>query len=220
MSILVCTLMTGAVFEYGKYSAKINEAYCKKHGYDWYVETELINKKYHPYWNKLLLIESNLVFSACRWDYVMFIDADACFTNFDITLDKFIDPVRPVTVAYQNKDLYKGPLGMNSGVMLFKNCKESTDYLVEAFDLFEACKKDPCPEQLALGRLADGKYKDIVKRVSCKDFNAYRGPFAERQNLPHCMWEPGDFIMHCLRCSAEYRINAFKKVIENERLGS
>ena len=217
MQILVCTLMTGSVFDYGKYSAKINEAYCKKHGYDWCVETELIDKTKHPYWNKLLLIMDNLY---CGYDYVMFIDADACFTDHSVTLDKFMDPERPVTVAYQNKALYKGPLGMNSGVMLFKNCNDSISYLEAAYSLFEECKNDPCPEQLALGRLADGKYKDIVNRVSCKDFNAYRGPFAERQNLPHCMWSKGDFIMHCLRCSSDYRINAFKEVIESERLGS
>ena len=218
--ILVTTLQVGKeAQEYGKYSDRINCEYCERYGYDWCVETSLIDNTKHPYWNKILHIRACMD-PSLSYDYVLFIDADACFTNYTIPVDKFVDEMerkdKLFTLTFQNKTL----TGLNSGVMLFRCCVGSMKFLDTVMDSYYEFRNTSCPEQVAIEACINTpEFKEDVLRVSCRDLNAFHGDFCYRQtHIRHCMWEKGDFIMHCPRCSTEYRVQEFNKVLSGEYL--
>ena len=97
--------------EYNSYVAAINSEYCKKYKYDFlYYQPYLYNKEplsihncidpntgdtRHASWSKLLSTQKALELD---YDYVVYIDSDCIFKNFNIPLEKYIN-------QYPEKDL-------------------------------------------------------------------------------------------------------------------
>ena len=207
--ILVTMLATENISSYAKYSILINKEYCKKNGYDFYVCTEILDKDKHPAWSKILLILKCL---DMEYDYIFFIDADACFANHDIKIEKFISN-KSITVGNENAD-FNEKRGENSGVMLFINNDITRNFLKDCFSIYEDCKNSCVWDQEAICRMLEVKYKEHYNKVRCKEFNSYHGDFARHVGKDHCLYEDGDFIMHMLRTSSEYKIDEFKKIFD------
>ena len=206
--ILVCMLCCGNAMQYGKYSIQINKNYCNKHGYNFQVEKNILDNTKHPAWSKILLIQNLLNTS---YQYIFYIDADACFVNHEIKIENFIND-KSITIANQNKDFSK-PRGENSGVMLIKNNEISKKFFADCWDTYESCKRSCVWDQQAIGRMLDSKYKNDCKKLTCKQFNSYDGEFARNIGHFHCLYEEGDFIIHMLRTSVEYKISKFKQIL-------
>lgn len=95
------------------------EKYCKEHSIDYKFDTDFYpDKEYLPGWNKILYIRKYLD----QYDYVMWLDDDAGFIRFDFDMQKFIeDNFTDDKFLLICRDKHN----INSGVMIFKSCKES-----------------------------------------------------------------------------------------------
>jgi len=100
---------------YNSLVAYINKAYCNKHGYDfvyiqpYYKNPELLtldvckdsNGKFrHASWAKLLATQH--CYNTMSYDYVVYIDSDCIFKNFDISLESVItNPIyKDINIIY------------------------------------------------------------------------------------------------------------------------
>lgn len=209
---LVCSLSVGTAQEYSIYSEQINKLYCDKHGYCFHVEHNKLLPDKHAYWDKLALLQECL---KSPHEYVMFLDADAVFTNFDTRIESLITN-SSITIANENLNR-SDKFGENSGVLLLRNDVVSKGMIKDALDLYEACKDDVTPEQLAIALCVEDQYKNYTNQVPCLWMNAYYGQFAESINRPWCLWRPGCFIKHALMCSTEFRAKEFKTILDSIR---
>jgi len=104
----------------------IHRMYCLKHNYDYKCFYEIPDKlkDRHAAWTKLYYIDLVLKDKE-KYDYVMWIDADAFFCNHDIKIEKWITNeqdlfiCRDAAASFKQWNVYKNIL--NSGVMIFKN---------------------------------------------------------------------------------------------------
>lgn len=130
MNITVAQFWTNNV-SYAKYTYEINKNYCEQKNYNYYVETDskLIRDRIQDRdftWYKPFLVLD--VLEKFDSDYVLFLDADAVFVDFENSIENFI---------IENKDIVctrdHGPSVMNAGVILFKNTEWVRMFLREWF---------------------------------------------------------------------------------------
>jgi hypothetical protein len=106
--------------EYSEYTIKINKLYCKKWNYDYkFIEHDL--NKMPPYWLK---VNDIVEYINKDYDYVVFLDLDASFIDFDVSLDSLINKIQSSTGI--NHDIYIGkdiPFNViaNTGAIIIKN---------------------------------------------------------------------------------------------------
>lgn len=210
LNICVCTLICDSAVEYGRYSAAINKIYCDRHGYTFVVEYNKLDQALHPYWNKLLLMQREL---NNGYDYVMYIDADAVFTNMSTRIEDFIVD-SSIYIANENLAV-SDSFGENSGVILIKNDDISRSFLADAINRYDECKNSCTPEQLAIALEVEGTYREHTTQYPCVWFNAYAGPFAEGLNRPWCLWRDGCYIKHMLMSPEDIRIQEFRKILKD-----
>jgi len=116
---------------YYSYTASINFEYCKKHGYDfkYYVpyykdQTPTLyncvdpntSEPRHAAWSKLLSAKLALTL---KYDYVVYIDSDCIFRDFNISLEKFIEQNQGSDFIFTN-DQPHNPYKPNSGFFVSK----------------------------------------------------------------------------------------------------
>jgi hypothetical protein len=117
---------------YNSLCASINYEYCKKHGYGFiYYRPYLMNKDTvsmyncknpitnelrHASWSKLL---STSIAFKLDYDYIVYIDSDCIFKNFDQTIEEFIKPYSEKDILFLNNK----PWGDNDPCAGFYICK-------------------------------------------------------------------------------------------------
>jgi len=121
--------------DYNSLTASINYEYCKKYNYDFlYYRPYLMNsdslyncidpnsnEPRHAAWSKLLSIELALELD---YDYLIYIDSDCIFKNFDISLEKFLESNFDKDIVF----ISNTPWGNNkpcSGFFITKVCDEN-----------------------------------------------------------------------------------------------
>ena len=132
-SICVITFYTPD-YSSGYYSSTINSEYCKKNGYDFFSFSKTPNnlRNRHPAWCKFYYLGK--VISLKKYDYVMWIDADAFFCNDEMKIEDWIsneksnificrDAGFTINQFMDNKHL------VNTGAMIFKNTDWSENLL-------------------------------------------------------------------------------------------
>jgi len=123
MNIAICMWYDNNISCYADKFKYINQKYCDKNNYNLIFnnKTYLIGKE--PSYQKLpFLLE---ILTNYNYDYVMWIDADAHFNNYD-KLDKFICPCGGDIIFSQD---ISGGEDINCGVMIFKNTEYSKNFL-------------------------------------------------------------------------------------------
>ena len=127
MNIAVLQFYTSNI-NYGVYSEMINQKYCEDKGYTYVCEknTERITSicdKRSFHWGKVKLVQELL--DTDKFDYVLFLDADAIISDFNQNIEDFIDSdydmVFAEDVGYHSS--------MNTGVFLVKNSEWSKNFL-------------------------------------------------------------------------------------------
>ena len=198
-NICVITFYTSN-YTIGRYTSVINDAYCKKNGYDFYLFTKIPNrlKNRHPAWCKFYYLGK--VISLKKYDYVMWIDADAFFCNDKIRIEKWITDeeknffiCRDASYAY-DKYMFQKEL-VNTGVMIFKNTKWSEDllhYLLINKDFKNFYNQFPW-DQTPLQSCYKNNYNNIVDNTEIIfDLN-----FNNNTNDILKYIDKGGFIIHC-----------------------
>lgn len=131
---------------YESLAACINKKYCDKNGYDFmyyrpYLKNsqsiELYNcldpntgEKRHASWSKLLSTKLAL---ELKYDYVVYIDSDCIFKDFNMRLEKFIIGNHDKSIIFFNDKPWSKD-NPCAGFYICKNCTETTKIIIEWFN--------------------------------------------------------------------------------------
>ena len=112
--------------EYGDINYKINKIYCEKYNIDLIVCKERLYKNRAPHWEKLVLTLKHIT----KYDYVIWIDADAFFYIDSPNITNIINNNNNVNFIF-SKDIANSEItkGINSGLFIVKNTKYSIDFI-------------------------------------------------------------------------------------------
>lgn len=210
--------------------------YAKTHGYDYIFRNNIISTLYVDeyaekkvfqlglYWQKIAALQEamdEMRDGKRRYEWVLWLDADAIFTNFDTKLEDIIrehagDIANPDIFFLASREPY---MLINAGVLLFHNDSASRLMLKSISDAFPWYFRQMLPEQQAIQDYIAG----FLVRTSPNDFRItpnmqrhydpdltipgtkiltqralnsfYRGwwPWASSDKE---VWQPGDFIAH------------------------
>lgn len=100
--------------------------YCEKHGYEHILCKKPLDQYYVSYQKPLVLRQAIEDF-----DYVMWMDADTAIVNDEITIEQKISEHDRWIYYCDDPSVW----GLNSGVLIFKNCSQSIDLLEKWWDL-------------------------------------------------------------------------------------
>ena len=205
MNIAVLQFYTSNI-NYGVYSEMINQKYCEDKGYTYVCEknTERITSicdKRSFHWGKVKLVQELL--DTDKFDYVLFLDADAIISDFNQNIEDFIDSDHDMVFA-EDVGYHSS---MNTGVFLVKNSEWSKNFLKTWWESGEIYKGKDAPfgleimeenlekvgyfkwalwhEQTCITLLYrnDDEIKNHIKIISSRSFN-------------HLYYNEGNFIFH------------------------
>jgi hypothetical protein len=109
----------------------INEKYCKAMGYDFLFFTEYPeDDKYPPYWIKVKIVKDILM--SDKYDYVMWIDSDACFCDHKFEIPWLFYDSKTSFVMSSEDGLF--PCDFNAGVWFVKNDDIGKEFMEEWID--------------------------------------------------------------------------------------
>jgi hypothetical protein len=113
---------------YGDLNYKINKLYCEKYNLKIILSNEKKYSNRHSAWERLPLLLDNI----SKYDYLIWIDADAFFYNDAYNIVDIINKNSNVDIIFSN-DI--GNNNINTGIMIIKNSKYSIDFLTKwAYD--------------------------------------------------------------------------------------
>ena len=135
--IAIVMSYTKNIESYAKYAEMINRKYAKKNGYTIIVNHgRFMENGYErtPHWDKVSMILHYLP----KYDYVVWIDSDAIFSNLDRKIESYISKGKGANILI-GKDMYtRDESSINTGVIIVKNSPWSLSF-------FENYQNDPCP---------------------------------------------------------------------------
>jgi len=166
--------------------------YCDRHGYQFYVLTEMKFSTITGF-NKIhFALEILLAHPEIEW--LLFSECDAMITNQTIRIEDRIDNNYHFIVPVDR-------LNLNSGNFLIRNSSEGLSYLRMIIAKEQEYQEVEWAEQQVIIDTIE-QYQDIVKIVPQKYMNSY-----EPEIYDYCdarfdilgnsgAWEPGDWIVH------------------------
>jgi len=126
--IAVCMWYDETIKEYANISYKINKRYCDLYKYDLIYSNKRSLPNRHQAWERfpMLLHVLNLDY----YDYVMWIDADACFNlNCEIGLKTIINLSKQKDILFSSDNNSNSNIPINTGVIIFKNTDFSKQFI-------------------------------------------------------------------------------------------
>ena len=209
--------------EYSEYSTKINELYCKKWKYDYkFIKHDV--KKMPPYWLKVNDLNEYI---NKNYDYVVFLDLDACFYDFDVSLENLITEVN--NVGHTDFDIYIGKDSAfnsvaNTGAFIFKNsnfgkmfaqiwlstCINSQDKITNQginWDYDTKYKVWNCDKCIWAGLSYEQGVFNYLYKVSNKNISVLDKSFLSNSNVAK-----KSFIFHGMGKTDKNRFNIFKQI--------
>jgi hypothetical protein len=180
LKIKVATYMYGN-FDYFRLSERINRLYCSRHGYEYVIDRSEPLQDRHINIQK---VRARLnVLNNC--DYLLFIDADACFYSHELSIEEEI-----LDLLSNKKILFAANCGCektrwtpslpNSGIILMKNDPEVIQFHEDWWNYYEVHpeKKFIHPyEQQALWNELCKKYENIISL--CQDYYRMNGIYGQ-----------------------------------------
>ena len=109
--IAIVTLYDSKRFTIGNRSALNKQQYARGHGYTVYVDNHFLNvQERRPSWFKVKAVLSHLD----DFDWVMWVDADTLFMNFERSIEELLDVRYDMIVTEDRR-------GINAGVWIIQN---------------------------------------------------------------------------------------------------
>ena len=165
--IAVCMWYDKAIEVYADIAKKINKRYCDNRGYDFIFSNTRNLPNRHPSWECISLLLN--VLKTGKYNYVMWIDADACF-NFKSTntIENIIKQNKDKDIIFSGDDPNYPHININMGVILLKNTKYSIDFCKKIINShnIEKCVNyynKPLWEQECVNYLYDKNNENIQK---------------------------------------------------------
>jgi len=195
MKIKVCTMTVNDWYkEIVKYGVQTIRNYCLSNNYEFVIDDEgkatVYDKSRDPPWFKIKVLQKNL--TDC--DYCVWIDADSQILNPDKKIEYLID------TYLKDKDILIGiegrSGGINTGVMIWRNCDYSHKILERIWNNEEDYRRD-FHEQSSLQWLLDHNVDNLQERLVALP------PYLQHELFSFWfMYFPEScFILHAARCS-------------------
>lgn len=134
-NVAIVTMYDNKIANYAHLSALINSMYAAKHGYEMVTIRKRISDR-APQWDKVLAVKE--VMAQDTHEYIMWIDADAIFNDFDTDLvEKIIKPsmsdetdiIICDDTCNKPKELRDGSFFPNTGTFVFRNSDWSKEFI-------------------------------------------------------------------------------------------
>jgi hypothetical protein len=111
-------------------SRRINEVYCRRHGYEYVVKTFIPRDDRSPHWAKIPAMREEL--HDC--DFLLYLDADAFFYSHELMIEEELLPFLEDKQIMMSADLASEnirhqPNKPNGGVVLVRNSEKSAEFL-------------------------------------------------------------------------------------------
>lgn len=194
-------------YEIGFETLKINRAYCKKHGYDFYffdsLEESLKHK--HAAWHKLFYV--NKILKEKNYKSVVWIDADAFFCNDTMKIEQFITCDKNFIVqrdpGYSLEVFNVDKIRINTGLFILKNTdwsKKFLDFVINNEEFSEWDTKHNW-EQNAIRKCIEKNYMN----ASDNTFIITHTNFNNNTHDVNEYIQNGGFVLHMTNFMGQYR---------------
>jgi hypothetical protein len=107
--------------------------YCKKHDYS-HLNLTICDADLPPYWRKVVIVADLLD----RFDYVMWVDSDACIHNSDQTIPALFPTSDKFLVISPDPPIPGWTSPFNSGVFIVKNCELAKTFFKDWIQLYNS----------------------------------------------------------------------------------
>ncbi len=121
MKIAIITLYTKELNDFGRYTSINLRNYSNIYGYDFIEYNHTLDINRHPSWSKVKAMNINID----RYDWLVWIDADAVITNKCINIESIIDPNYDIIIAREDCCARS----INTGVFILRNSEWTKNYL-------------------------------------------------------------------------------------------
>jgi hypothetical protein len=187
---------------------KINEAYCRRHGYEYVVKTFVPRDDRSPHWAKIPAMREEL--HDC--DFLLFMDADAFFYSHELTIEEELIPFLDDKQIMMSSDhaceeLRHQPSKPNTGIILVRN----TEKTAEILRVWDGASERPGLEEL--------RFERYHEQDAC-----FQTIWQEYPNDVKLLTEyylmngfSGIFIRHIMRKPDEERLNIQRKFIADRQ---
>ena len=139
--VAVCMWYDKPIQEYANIAYKINKKYCDSHGYDLLYSNKRLLPQRHPAWERFPMMLD--VLNTNNYDYVLWIDADACFVKHSkLRLDDILEHHNDKDILFSSDNNSNENIPINTGVMILKNTQYSRQFLAKVIysDHIEQCR--------------------------------------------------------------------------------
>ena len=190
MKITICSLWTSEIETLGRLTEANHWAYAQKHGYN-YVSGRFVPAGRPASWGKISLLLSQFKDN----DWLLWIDADAVFTNFSTKIEWFVQEGKNFIASADYQ-------GLNCGVFLVSTMNWTYEWLERVYNM-DVFIHHPWWEQAAI---ISTYWNDaeVRRRVSI---------VKKLQSFPQD-WVNGDFIFHTPGMNQEDKIVLLREKIK------
>ena len=105
--------------------------YSKLHGYDFIFYNSRLTGFYKPVWSKVKALQHVM---KENYEFILWMDADAQFINFDVTVEQIFDKIKNLTRSDSDVIIACDKIGLNFGVAIFRNNQNTQDLLQKTMD--------------------------------------------------------------------------------------
>lgn len=209
--IIICMSYTENISSYSKYAEIINKKYAKQHNYSFKkFNIEMTDRAQQ--WCKIKVI--NELLNTNQYDYIFWIDSDAFFNNFNITLNSIID-------KYSDKDIIicddipnSGKQNtINTGTMFIKCTDWNKKFCKDWYNYTGDLLYNPLHEQGVLENFINDNKDNCKNHIQICPTNMFNSTSSEYNDSDYK--KHNDFISHLMARDTQYRINYMKNWINN-----
>ena len=215
--VAIVTMYDDKIATYAHLSALINSMYAAKYGYEMVTIRKRISDR-APQWDKVLAVKDVMANDA--HEYIMWIDADAIFSDFNTDLvEKIIKPSMTSETdmiicddsCNKKKELLDGSFFPNTGTFIFRNTEWSRQFLDLWWENPGTKKFKKYHEQDQLKNMYEENALDLQKKLKLLPARTMNSCFEEIPNSKNITVKKGDtFIIHMMATDNTIREKYFK----------